>query len=124
MEIDKKLIGNKIRILRESKGWTQQNLGLKIGISQNNITSIEKGKKFVSMEKVYKILEVFDISLDDFFEDVLIACENSKEDDLFYDTLKNSLTAMELEDLKMTKRLIQKIYSCPQFNSQEQEPPQ
>jgi len=124
MEIDKKLIGNKIRILRESKGWTQQNLGLKIGISQNNITSIEKGKKFVSMEKVYKILEVFDISLDDFFEDVLIACENSKEDDLFYDTLKNSLTAMELEDLKMTKKLIQKIYSCPQFNSQEQEPPQ
>ncbi len=124
MEIDKKLIGNKIRILRESKGWTQQNLGLKIGISQNNITSIEKGKKFVSMEKVYKILEVFDISLDDFFEDVLIACENSKEDDLFYDTLKNSLTAMELEDLKMTKRLIQKIYNSPQFNSQEQEPPQ
>ncbi len=124
MEIDKKLIGNKIRILRESKGWTQQNLGLKIGISQNNITSIEKGKKFVSMEKVYKILEVFDISLDDFFEDVLIACENSKEDDLFYDTLKNSLTAMELEDLKMTKKLIQKIYNSPQFNSQEQEPPQ
>jgi len=124
MEIDKKIIGNKIRILRESKGWTQQNLGLKIGISQNNITSIEKGKKFVSMEKVYKILEVFDISLDDFFEDVLIACENSKEDDLFYDTLKNSLTAMELEDLKMTKRLIQKIYNSPQFNSQEQEPPQ
>lgn len=76
------------------------------------------------MEKVYKILEVFDISLDDFFEDVLIACENSKEDDLFYDTLKNSLTAMELEDLKMTKRLIQKIYNSPQFNSQEQEPPQ
>ena len=124
MEIDKKLIGNKIRILRESKGWTQQNLGLKIGISQNNITSIEKGKKFVSMEKVYKILEVFDISLDDFFEDVLIACENSKEDDLFYDTLKNSLTAMELEDLKMNKKLIQKIYNSPQFNSQEQEPPQ
>ena len=124
MEIDKKLIGNKIRILRESKGWTQQNLGLKIGISQNNITSIEKGKKFVSMEKVYKILEVFDISLDDFFEDVLIACENSKEDDLFYDTLKNSLTAMELEDLKMTKKLIQKIYNSPQFNYQEQEPPQ
>ena len=40
MEVDKKLIGNKIRILRESKGWTQENLGLKIGISQNNITTI------------------------------------------------------------------------------------
>ena len=124
MEVDKKLIGNKIRILRESKGWTQENLGLKIGISQNNITTIEKGKKFVSMDKVYKILEVFDISLDDLFEDVLVASQNSETNDLFYTTLKNNLTTMNLDDLKMTKKLIQKVCNFPQSTPDEQEPPQ
>ena len=103
MEVDKKLIGNKIRILRESKGWTQENLGLKIGISQNNITTIEKGKKFVSMDKVYKILEVFDISLDDLFEDVLVASQNSETNDLFYTTLKNNLTTMRSEERRVGK---------------------
>ena len=124
MEVDKKLIGNKIRILRESKGWTQENLGLKIGISQNNITTIEKGKKFVSMDKVYKILEVFDISLDDLFEDVLVASQNSETNDLFYTTLKNNLTIMNLDDLKMTKKLIQKVCNFPQSTPDEKEPPQ
>ena len=72
MEIDKKIIENKIRILRESKGWTQEDLGLKIGMKQSNIVTIEKGRKFISMDKVYKILEVFNISFDYLFKDVLI----------------------------------------------------
>ena len=110
MEIDKKLIGRKIRMLRESKGWTQEDLGLKIGIEQSNITRIEKGKKFISMDKVYKILEVFDISFDYLFEDVLVASQPLKTDDLFYSTLRNSLNTMCFEDLKMTKKLIQEIY--------------
>lgn len=124
MEIDKKLIGNKIRLLRESKGWTQEDLGLKIGMKQSNVATIEKGRKFISMDKVYKILEVFNISFDYLFKDVLIALQNSEADDLFHTTLKSNLSVMKFEDLKMTKRLIQKIYNSPQFNSQEQEPPQ
>ena len=72
MEIDKKIIENKIRILRESKGWTQEDLGLKIGMKQSNIVTIEKGRKFISMDKVYKILEVFNISFDYLLESLLI----------------------------------------------------
>lgn len=92
MEIDKKIIENKIRILRESKGWTQEDLGLKIGMKQSNIVTIEKGRKFISMDKVYKILEVFNISFDYLFKDVLIALQNSETDDLFHTTLKNNLS--------------------------------
>ena len=83
MDINKELIGNKIKMLRESKGWTQEQLALKIGVEQSNIARIEKGKKFITMDKVYKILEVFDISLDYLFEDVLVACQNLEKNDLF-----------------------------------------
>lgn len=119
MNINKELVGNKIQMLRESKGWTQEQLALKIGIEQSNIAKIEKGKKFISMDKVYKILEVFDISFDYLFEDVLVACQYSETNDLFYSTLRNRLNIMCLEDLKMTKKLIQEIYSCSQSISEQ-----
>ena len=110
MDINKELIGNKIKMLRESKGWTQEQFALKIGVEQSNIARIEKGKKFITMDKVYKILEVFDISLDYLFEDVLVDCQNLEKNDLFYNTLRNNLNVMCFEDLKMTKKLIQEIY--------------
>lgn len=110
----KELVGNKIRLLRESKGWTQEDLGLKIGVDQSNITRIEKGKKFISMDKIYKILNAFDISFDYLFEDVLVASQNLETNDSFYSTIRNSLNVMCFEDLKMTKKLIQEIYGCSQ----------
>ncbi len=112
MEIDKELIGNKIRMLRESKGWKQEDLGLKIDVDQSNITRIEKGKKLVGMDKIDKMLEIFDISFDYLFEDVLVASHSLETDDAFYNTLRNSLNVMCFEDLKMTKKLIQEIYHC------------
>ena len=56
MEIDKAVIGNKIRNLRKSKNWSQKEFALKIGLTQSSITEIEKGKKLASMNKIYKIL--------------------------------------------------------------------
>ena len=61
MEIDKTVIGNKIRNIRKSKNWSQKEFALKIGLKQSSITEIEQGKKLASMDKIYKILEVFDI---------------------------------------------------------------
>ena len=110
MEIDKAVIGNKIRNLRKSKNWSQKEFALKIGLTQSSITEIEKGKKLASMNKIYKILVVFDISFDYLFEDVLVACQNLEKNDLFYNTLRNNLNVMCFENLKMTKKLIQEIY--------------
>ncbi|MEY8321297.1 helix-turn-helix transcriptional regulator [Lachnospiraceae bacterium 46-61] len=129
MEIDKELFGNKIKTLRESKKWTQKDLGIKIGVDQSNITKMEKGKKFISMDTAYKIMEVFNISFDDLFEDVLIGSQNAKIgqnnlDDLFSITLKNNLSVMSFKDLKMIEKLIKEVCNYPQSSFQEQEPPQ
>ena len=106
MDINKELIGNKIKMLRESKGWTQEQFALKIGVEQSNIARIEKGKKFITMDKVYKILEVFDISLDYLFEDVLIAFQSFEKEDLFYNTFRNMLNTMPLNNLEILSELI------------------
>lgn len=126
MEINKELFGNKIRTLRESKGWTQKDLGVKIGVDQSNITKMEKGKKFISMDTAYKIIEIFNISFDYLFEDVLIASKNleTDKDDLFCTVLKNSLSVMNYEDLKMTRKLIKEVCNYPQSTPDEKEPPQ
>lgn len=106
MEIDKAVIGNKIRNLRKSKNWSQKEFALKIGLTQSSITEIEKGKKLASMNKIYKILVVFDISFDYLFEDVLIAFQSFEKEDLFYNTFRNMLNTMPLNNLEILSELI------------------
>lgn len=105
MEINKLVIGDKIRKLRESKGWSQKEFGVKIGLKQSSITEIERGKKLASMDKIYKMLEVFNISFDFLFEDVLLAFKMDEKDS-FYDKFKTKLNLMDFEDLEMINELI------------------
>lgn len=106
MEINKLLIGKKIRALRENKNWSQKDFGLRIGLKQSSITEIEQGKKLASMDKIYKMLEVFDISFDYLFEDVLIAFQPFEKEDLFYNIFRSRLNAMSVKELEIISELI------------------
>lgn len=47
-------IGNAIKEIRKRKGISQKDLAKKIGMSTNNLCSIEKEKSFPSMENIKK----------------------------------------------------------------------
>lgn len=53
-----KTIGKRIAAARKSKGWTQEELGEKVGLTATGISSIEAGKSH-SQESIKKILAVF-----------------------------------------------------------------
>jgi len=56
---------NRIRLFREYRGLTQKQLADSVGISQNAISDIEKGKKEGSTKTLKGIALALDISLDD-----------------------------------------------------------
>lgn len=56
-----------IREIRKSKGMTQQELADKANLSLPFISFIENGKRAPSLESLIVILEVFDMSLSEFF---------------------------------------------------------
>ena len=51
----KKLLGRRIKELRESKDLTQEQLAEKIGIGQRNLSKIECGNNFVTSETLVYI---------------------------------------------------------------------
>ncbi len=63
----KRLLGRKIKQYRVLKGLTQEELAEKLNISQRTLSGIECGTNFLSSNTLEKILEVFDISLEEMF---------------------------------------------------------
>lgn len=64
--INKKL-GNKIRALRKLKGYTQEELGEKSGVSYKFIGEIERGVVNPSLNSLVHIAKALDIHVSDLF---------------------------------------------------------
>ncbi len=57
-------IGDHIRRLRESKGWTQQALGKRLGKKTSTISAYETNAKLPSADCLIEMAELFGVSLD------------------------------------------------------------
>ena len=61
--------GNKIKGLREQKGYSIEYLANISNIDRTYISDIEKGKRNVSLLIIEKLAKAFDITIKDFFDD-------------------------------------------------------
>lgn len=64
-------IGSRIRELRKCYNLTQAELAGRIGIQQSDLSRIEKGEYRVSLDTLFRILRVFELSVGEFFEEVI-----------------------------------------------------
>lgn len=62
------MIKNRIKVLRAERDWTQADLADKAGISRQAVISIEKYKYTPSLELAFKIAKVFQVSINEVFE--------------------------------------------------------
>lgn len=60
--------GEKIRNLRQKQGWTQQELGNRVGYSKQYLSDIERGT-VDCYPLLRKIAEVFQVSCQDLLDD-------------------------------------------------------
>ncbi|MEG1009557.1 MAG: helix-turn-helix transcriptional regulator [Clostridia bacterium] len=76
--ISRELFGKKIKEYRENLGYTQFALGDMIGVSQNFLGDIERGKKLPSLEVLVKLSNILKVSLDTLLSNSLdnIICED------------------------------------------------
>jgi putative transcriptional regulator len=58
---------NRIRVLRAEKGWSQAELAKKVGVSRNSINAVENGKFDPSLPLAFRIVEVFELKIEDVF---------------------------------------------------------
>ena len=58
---------HRIRELRASQGWTQEQLSEKLSVSRQTIISIENGRYSPSLELAYKIAKLFQMTIEEVF---------------------------------------------------------
>ena len=63
------LVGQRIRQLRKSRHLTQADLAGRIGITQSDLSRMESGEYKVGLDTLFKILQVFELSMSRFFEE-------------------------------------------------------
>jgi len=94
------LVGRKIRQLRRQRKLTQVELAQKIGIHQSDLSRMEQGEYKVGLDTLLKILQAFDLSMGDFFE------EHDAVENVAFKLKSLSATAQrEVEDFIEFKRL-------------------
>ena len=60
-------VHNRVKDLRDARGWTQQQLADAVGVSRQSINSIERNRYVPSLELALTFARVFDVPTDDIF---------------------------------------------------------
>lgn len=60
-------IRNRVKELRGDRGWTQQELGVAVGVSRQSINSIERDRYVPSLELALNFARVFACPVDRIF---------------------------------------------------------
>jgi len=105
---DKKLrtyIGSKIKELRIKRNITQSELGKKIGVKNNTISAYERGVISTDQDILFKLSDVLDVSIDEFFP----STEEEKTNEL--ERALQMTEGLEIKDVAFLNKLIEKTLS-------------
>lgn len=75
-------VGQRIRQNRQERNLTQTELARQIGIQQSDLSRMEKGEYRVSLDVLFRLLRVFEVSLGEFFGDLAQQALTSSEANL------------------------------------------
>jgi putative transcriptional regulator len=62
-------MNNRLRVLRAERGWSQAELGGRIGVSRQAVNAIETGKYDPSLPLAFKLARLFEMSIEEIFHD-------------------------------------------------------
>lgn len=114
------IIGEKIKQYRLKNGWTQQELGSKIGISKNAIGNYEKGIRSPKKDTMFDLASAFKISIDDLFpqikKDSSTANPLPKTPDLLTQKINDTVVQLTTHNKKIVLRTSEEL-----LESQERE---
>ena len=62
-------MNNRLKVLRAERGWSQAELGGRLGVSRQAVNAIETGKYDPSLPLAFKLARLFDMPIEDIFND-------------------------------------------------------
>jgi XRE family transcriptional regulator, master regulator for biofilm formation len=61
--------GIRIRALRKGKGWTQEELAQRLGVTHTYVSKVESERTIPPIERLQEFAEILDVSIVDLLED-------------------------------------------------------
>ena len=61
-------MSRRLRELRQQQGWTQAELGQRLGVSRQAVNALESGKHDPSLDLAFRIAALFDLAVEAVFE--------------------------------------------------------
>mgnify|MGYP001769217380 CR=1 FL=1 len=95
---------DRLRQLREENKLLQKELAQKIGVDRNTITGYEIGKREPNLEKIIKLAQIFDVSID-----YLVGVTDIRKRDNHYYIAVEKLKNISLKDLIEIIEVVQKL---------------
>jgi putative transcriptional regulator len=62
-------VQNRLRVLRAERGWSQAELGGRLGVSRQAVNAIETGKHDPSLPLAFRLARLFDLKIEEIFTD-------------------------------------------------------
>ena len=62
-------VQNRLRVLRAERGWSQAELGGRLGVSRQAVNAIETGKHDPSLPLAFRLSRLFDLPIEGIFDD-------------------------------------------------------
>jgi putative transcriptional regulator len=62
-------VNNRLRVLRAERGWSQAELGGRIGVSRQAVNAIETGKHDPSLPLAFRLARLFELTIEEIFDD-------------------------------------------------------
>lgn len=112
MGLDYVVIGNRIRVLRKAKKWTQEYVAEKAGIEPSNLSHIERAATKLSLPTLVNIANALDATLDEIVYDNLAKNTHVSVkliDELLADCSPQELKAL-VDMIATTKRVLRTTY--------------
>ena len=100
--------GKNLKLIRKSKGLTQEKLARMINLNQRQLTRIENGISFVSSEVIEKLVIALNIELKDLFDFEIkdnTEDKKEKEQDFLYNKTINNIFNKIKKHAKNEKQL-------------------
>lgn len=63
---------NRLKVLRAERNWTQAQLATELEVSRQTVNAIEKGKFDPSLPLAFKAARLFEMAIEEIFQDEMI----------------------------------------------------
>lgn len=61
-------MNNRLKVLRAERGWSQQDLAVRLEVSRQSVNAIETGRYDPSLPLAFRIADLFGMAIEDIFQ--------------------------------------------------------